>query len=201
MTWELTKWGVVCKAVADFVTDPLEGYPQFSVGIGPDPDDLNEAAPRITFVAADDGEFDEPRFGGGHETHPTFDEEVPILVTIWAKFDLDTATNYDRSPALLESVVERFLEGCDALRENWPDPQNGKRHIAYLVPARHRRRGGRIGEYGSKSIIPCVVRIHYYRTTHALGTATALTMGLGVSGPDGNGGTVVDSFEVVGNAP
>jgi hypothetical protein len=189
MTWDLTKWGTVCKEVADFVTDAAEGFPYFSVGIGPDPEDLHDAGYRITIVAADAGEFDEPRYSGGIDSHPTFDEEIPVVVTVATKIDLDATTNLDKSPVLLERVVSRFLEGCDAVR-----------HVPYLVPRRQRRRGGRIGEYGSKAIIDCVVRVNYYRTPAELGTATATTTTFGVEGPDGNGGTTIDSFEVIGNA-
>jgi hypothetical protein len=190
MTWSLQKWGAVCKDVGDFVTDLVEGFPQFSVGIGPDEDDLREAPPRITFVTVDAGTFDEPRYSGSDETFPTFDEEIPVTVTIWAALDIDTTTKEDKSPLLLEAVVSRFLEGCDAAK-----------HVPYMIPRTQRRRGGRKGEDGSKAIISCVIRVGYDRTPYTMAEATSTTIGLGVEGPDGNGGTTVDQFEVIGEAP
>jgi hypothetical protein len=188
MTWALTPWGLICKEISDFVVDATEGYPQFSIGIGPDADDLNDAGPRITFVPLD-GSFEQPRYGGGLEEHGTFDETIPVRVRIQTRYDLDTSTNEDRSPLLLHAVVSRFLEGCDAVR-----------HTPYLVPNGHGRRGGRIGEMGACSVMTIGIRIEYMRTPATMGTATAVTMGLGVSGPDGDGGSVVDEFEVIGDA-
>lgn len=185
MTWALTPWGLVCQEIADFVTDLTAGYPQFSVGIGPDPDDLAERGPRITFLALD-SEFEDPRYGGGLQSRGTFDEVIPVRVSIHVPTDIDTATNYDRSPLLLHAVVSRFLEACDAVR-----------HTPYSRPRSHGRRGGRTGEHGSTSIIVLAVRIEYGRTPYTLGTATLTSSTFGVAGPDGNGGTVIDSFTVV----
>ena len=188
MTWANTPWGSVCQDIAAHVTHATDGYPYFSVGIGHDADDLHDGGYRITFVPLD-GTFDHPRYGGSLVTHPTFDEVIPTRVRIQTKFDIDTATNEDRSPTLLHAVVSRFLEGCDKVL-----------HTPYLVPGGHGRRGGRIGESGSASIIVVNIRIEYTRTPAALGTATAATMTLGVESPDGTGSTVIDSFEVVGVA-
>lgn len=186
MTWAATYWGQICQRIADFVTDVDEGFPEFSVGIGPDAADLHDGSERITFVPLDAG-FEDPRAGGGLDTHGTFDETIPVRVHIQVREDIDTVTNLDRSPALLERVFERFLEGLD--REE---------HTPYGAPISHGRRGGRIGEHGSASIVVIRLRVEYHRTPATFGTATTTTTTIGVEGPDGNGGTAVDSFEVIG---
>lgn len=189
MSWESTPWGIVCRALADFVVDASEGYPDFSVGIGPDEETLHDGGKRITFIPGR-ASLEEPRYGGGLEDHGTFDELIPTTVVIAAPTNLNATTNLDDSPILVDSVWTRFLEACDAVR-----------HTPYLVPSSVARSGGRIANNGTKYTAVIAIRIERGRTPNTFGTATATTMGLGVAGPDGNGGTVVDEFEVVGAAP
>lgn len=179
MTWATTKWGLVCQAVAnEFVAT----YPQFSIGIGPDPEDLNDAGHRVTFVVLD-GSLTEPRYGGGDETHGTFDEELPIRINIHVPTNLDAVTNYDTSPLLCELAKERMLEAIDSVR-----------HVPYFTPRSIARRGGKIGENGSEIIILATMRIENFRTSNTMTTPLAVTLGLTVEGPDGNG----DTIEVIG---
>ena len=179
MTWATTKWGLVCQAVAD---EFVAVYPQFSIGIGPDPEDLNDAGHRVTFVVLD-GSLAEPRYGGSDETHGTFDEELPVRINIHVPTNLDTATNYDTSPTLCELAKERILEAIDSVR-----------HVPYFTPRSIARRGGKIGENGSEIIILAMMRIENFRTSNTMATPLTFTMGLTVEGPDGSS----DSIEVVG---
>jgi hypothetical protein len=188
MSWATTPWGLICAEIAAFVTDAAEGYPEFTIGIGPDEETLHDGGYRITFLAGR-AALEEPRYGGGLEDHGTFDELIPTTVIIAAPTTLNTTTNLDDSPDLVDAVWERFLEGCDAVR-----------HIPYLVPGTVTRSGGRLAENGSKYAAQIMIRIERGRTPATMGTATAVTMSLGVSGPDGDGGTVVDEFEVIGDA-
>jgi hypothetical protein len=183
MTWAQTPWGLICQTIADDVT---AAYPQFSIGIGPDPDDLDDMTDRITFVVLD-GSITDPRYGGSDETHPTFDEELPIRIRIHTKTTLDTITNYDTSPLLAEAVKEKLLESIDA-----------NRHVPYFNPQSIARRGGRIGEAGTTIIIGALLRVENNRTPAIMATPLAATIGLTVEGPDGDGGTIGESFEVIG---
>jgi hypothetical protein len=169
MSWQLTPWGLVCRAVAD---DLLTAYSQFTIGIGPDPESLQDMGPRITFVVLD-GTFTDPRYGGSDETAPTFDEELPIRINIHVPTTLDTANEYDTSPLLAESVKERLLEAIDSVR-----------HVPYLTPHGIARRGGRTGEMGTTIIISASVRLENCRTRAVMATPIKTTMALGVAGPD-----------------
>ena len=179
MTWATTKWGLVCQAVAD---EFVAAYPQFSIGIGPDPEDLNDAGHRVTFVVLD-GSFEEPTSTGNDQTHGTFDEELPIRINIHVPTDLDATTNYDNSPDLLELAKERLVEAIDSVS-----------HVPWFKPRSIGRRGGRIGERGSEIIIVAVLRIENFRTSNTMTTPLTFTMGLTVEGPDGSS----DSIEVIG---
>jgi hypothetical protein len=150
---------------------------------------LHDGGKRITFVP-ERAALSDPRYGGGLSDHGTFDELIPTTVVIAADTNLNATTNEDDSPDLVDAVWVRFLEGCD-----------GERHTPYLVPSSVVRSGGRIGENGTKYTATIMIRIERRRAAAAMGTATATTMGLGVAGPDGNGGTVIDEFEVIGAAP
>jgi hypothetical protein len=179
MSWATTKWGLVCRAVAD---EFVAAYPQFSIGIGPDPESLKESGYRVTFVVLD-GSLTDPRYAGDDETHGTFDEELPIRINIHVPTNLDTSTNYDNSPDLLELAKERILEAIDSVR-----------HTPYFTPRSIARRGGRINADGSEIIIVAMMRIENFRTLSVMATPLAMTIGLTVEGPDGNG----DSIEVIG---
>ena len=179
MSWATTKWGLVCQAVAD---EFVAVYPQFSIGIGPDPEDLNDAGHRVTFLVLD-GSFEDPTSAGNDQTHGTFDEELPIRINIHVPTNLDTATNYDTSPTLLELAKERLPDAVDSVS-----------HIPWFKPRSIARRGGRIGERGSEIIIVAVLRIENKRTFKVMATPLKLTIGLTVEGPDGNG----DKIEVIG---
>lgn len=181
MSWALTPWGLVCQAVAD---EFVEAYPQFLIGIGPDPEDLAEMSPHVTFVVLD-GSITDPRYGGGDETQGTFDEELPIRINIHVPTDINVQTNYDSSPLLAEAAKEKLLEAIDSVR-----------HTPYFTPHTIARRGGRIGEAGTTIIIIASLRLENFRTSATMATPTTTTLGFAVEGPDGNG----ESIEVV-NAP
>ena len=112
------------------------------------------------------------------------------MVVITVPTDLDTATNYDKSPLLLEQVTARTLEAIDKIA-----------HVPWMVPDSHEQFGGGIGFDGSAAILYCVCKLQYERTYFDLTTATSMTTTFGVESPDGNGGSTVESVEVIGDAP
>lgn len=179
MTWALTPWGLVCQVVADELTN---AYPQFTIGIGPDPEDLTDMGHRVTFVVLD-GNITDPRYSGSDETHGTFDEELPIKISIHVPTDLDVVKNEDRSPVLAEQVKSYILESIDSVR-----------HTPYFTPRSIARRGGKIGYAGTTIIIAAMLRLENIRTPNTMATPTTTTIGLTVGGPDGNG----DTIEVTG---
>ena len=190
MGWELTQWGAQCQRIADEVT---AAFPQFAsvVDIWKGDDDARrDVGYLIKFLLRGRGRFAEPNRAGDLDTHPTFDEDAPIMVVITCPVDLDTSTNRDRSPALLERVVARALEAMDAIA-----------HVPWFVPGTHERFGGGIGFDGSGAILECVCKLQYERTYFELSTATSTTTTFGVESPDGNGGSTVESVEVAGDAP
>ncbi len=183
MTWALTPWGIVCKRIADaFVAE----YPMFSIGIGPDDDDLigvdqsefADRGHRLTFVILD-GTITDPKRGGNDETYGTFDEVLPLQIQLRVPTDLDAQTNHDKSPVLAESAKEYLLYEIDAIR-----------HTQWLIPRAISRRGGRIGEYGTVIIIMCNLRLENSRPAANLSPVVSVDMGLTVTGPDGNGETI-----------
>lgn len=184
MTWALTRWGLVCQAIADrFVV----AYPQFSIGIGPDPDDLADMGHRVTFTVMD-GTVADSGSGGNDETYHTFDESLPVRVRIHVPTDIDTATNYDKSPLLAEAAWDRLLFEIDASRES----------PSYMVPRSVARRGGRIAEAGTTIIAMCEVSVEHFRPIAAMVSAESITLGLSVLNPDGNGGVIGETIDVIG---
>ena len=169
MTWALTPWGLICKDIAD---EFVSAYPQFTIGIGPDPDDLADMGHRVTFVVLD-GSIVDPRYAGSDETHPTFDEVLPIQIRIHVPSTIDPTTQYDTSPVLAESAKSTILEAIDS-----------ERHVGYFEPKTIPRRGGRIGEAGTTITILGNCRIENFRTPATMTTASSTTIGLSTQGDD-----------------
>lgn len=190
MTWALTQWGQVCQRIGD---DVIADFPTFSLIIDiwkGDKDALRDVGHAIKFLLRGEGSFSEPRRSGDLDTHPTFDEDAPIMIVVACPVDLDTTTNLDKSPVLLERVTERVLEAIDA-----------QAHVPWFVPATHARYGGGLGFDGSAAIIKGVCKLQYVRTPKTMASATSTTITTGIASPDGNGGSTVESFEVIGNVP
>lgn len=182
MTWALTKWGLVCQSIADEFVD---AYPQFTIGIGPDPESLADMGHRVTFVVLD-GNIVEPRYAGNDTTHGTFDEELPIRISIHVPTNIDSATNYDTSPVLAESAKEKLFEAIDTVV-----------HMPYGVPKSIARRGGCTDEAGTTIIINMMLRIENKRTHATMAIATSSNIGLSAKDPDGSS----DSIELPIDAP
>lgn len=123
-----TAWGVVCTAIHKRL---LLDFPRLSLGIGPDGEALNKAAPSCTF------ERNGPAPTVAGLRGAIFDRLIPIRCTLWLA-----------DPVEAEQALGRLFLAI-----------NAEAHGRASKPVQEDVRGGEIGASGCKEIVTFTLRL------------------------------------------